>query len=242
MLGLFGEYNEAFRFGQLALKARRGKESYASSINLTYANLTPLQLPLGLSLEPYLSAYRVGLETGDLFFGTICLSCYALIYITCGLPLKPFADDLRNYGNQLKICHQDLPLTWILTTHQLALNMMGESDDPLDLSRDAVRRHNPDLFSENLLLCDEASRTVPADILYLWYLQLYNAYILEDVALADKTLKRILALKKDARRFGGTHMMNYFVPFVDGLVGLWLAQKKPKVRQDQELLRLLLPS
>ena len=228
MLGLFGEYNEAFRFGRLALKARRGKESYASSINLTYANLTPLQLPLGLSLEPYLSAYRVGLETGDLFYGTICLSCYALIYITCGLPLKPFADDLRKFGSQLKICHQDLPLTWILTTRQLALNLMGKSDNPLDLSRDAVQRQNPDIFSENLLLCDEASRTVPADILYMWYLQLYNAYILEDIAVVDKTLKRILALKKEARRFGGTHMMNYFVPFVDGLVGLWLAKKKPK--------------
>jgi hypothetical protein len=105
---------------------------------------------------------------------------------------------------------------------------MGESDNPLDLSRDAVQRHNPDLFSENLMLRGEKGRTVPADILYLWYLQLYNAYILEDVALADKTLKRILALKKGARRFGGTHMMNYFVPFVDGLVGLWLAKKKPK--------------
>ena len=232
MLGLFGEYVEAFRFGQLAQKTRSSKETFPSAINLNYTMLSHLQLPVSVGLEPLLSAYRVGLETGDLFYGTVCLACYVLIYWHCGLPLGPFAQDLRNFGEQLRICHQDLQLAWLLSAHQLAMNLMGETEDPLNFSREAIIRQHEDLFSENLLqgLGDESSRTVNADILFTWYLQLYNAYILEDVAVVEKTMKRLLKLKSVSRRFGGTHCTNYFLPFIDGLAGLFLSKKLPRRR------------
>lgn len=232
MLGLFGEYDEAFRFGQLAQRTRKTKETFPSAINLHHTMLSHLQLPVGIGLEPLLSAYRVGLETGDLFYGTICLACYVLVYWHCGLPLKPFSLDMRNFGEQLSICHQDLQLAWLVSARQLALNLMGESDDPVGFSREAIRRHNKDLFSDNLFLGldDSSSRVVNADILFTWYLQLYNAYILEDVKIVERTMKRLLKLKNVSRRFGGTHCTNYFLPFIDGLVGLFLSKTKPETK------------
>jgi hypothetical protein len=192
-----------------------------------------------MALEPFLSAYRVGLETGDLFYGTLCLACYVLIYWHSGLPLRPFAHDLHNFGEQLSICHQDLQLAWLLSAHHFALNLMGESDDPLDFSLEAIVHHHEDLFSENLLLGlgDDSSPTVNADILYTWYLQLFNAYILEDLATVDKTMKRLLKLKNVSRRFGGTHCTNYFLAFIDGLVGLFLSSTKTESKIGPRVTR-----
>jgi len=239
MLGLFGEYDEAFRFGQLAQRTRKGKGTFPSAINLNYTMLSHLRLPVSIALEPLLSAYRVGLETGDLFYGTICLACYVLIYWHNGLPLRPFAHDMHNFSEQLSICHQDLQLAWLLSAHQLALNLMGESDDPVDLSREAIISNHKDLFSENLLqgLGDESSRIVNADVLFTWYLQLYNAYILEDVATVEKTVKRLLKLKNVSRRFGGTHSTNYFLPFIDGLVGLYLSKMRPNSKTGTKVTK-----
>jgi len=225
---LFGNFEEAFRFGQLSLKTKEGEAVPPPATAVIHSQLAHLQRPLSLSLEPCLSAYRVGLTTGDLVYGTVCIVSYAVAYIACGLPLRPFADDIENFGRQMKMCHQDLPRSWLLPSHQLCINLMGMSEDPLDISREAIERHHPDLCAENLLLYDETSRVVPADILYMWYLQLYNAYVLNDLAKMDQTLKQILALKKSARRFGGAYSFNYFLPFMDGLVGLYLAKKKPK--------------
>jgi len=238
-LALFGHYKEAYRFGQLAQQTRNGKETFPSAINLHYTMLSHLQRPVGVALEPLLSAYRVGLETGDLFYGTVCLACYVLIYWHNGLPLRPFAHDMRNFIEQLSICHQELQLAWLLSARQLALNLLGESVDPVDFSREAIMRHHEDLFSENMLqgLGDESSRIVNADVLFTWYLQLYNAYILEDVETVEKTMKRLRRLKNVSRRFGGTHCTNYFLPFIDGLVGLFLSKMKPKGKTGPRVTR-----
>ena len=220
MLAELGNGEEAARFANLAItRGNQKKEGFPGSVILSYLNVVHWKRPLSVSLEPLLSAYRVGLETGDLFFGTICISCYALVYFSCGLPLGPFAIDLRCYGGQLRICRQEIALNFIAPCHQLALNLLGESDDPLDLSRDSIKRNQPEFFTE-LMLDDETD----APFLFTLYLQMFNAYILEDVELVEKTLKRISKLKEN--RLGGTHIMNYFFALMDGLGGLLLVKEK----------------
>ena len=227
MLGLFGDISEAYRFGQLALKSSKSIETFPNASILTFASCLHLKEPLNVVLKPYLEAYRISLQTGDLFNGTVCLACYALGYIACGLRLGSYSEDLLNYCHQLRTCNQDLALVFILVPRQLALNLTGNSSNPLLLSQDAIRVDQIEFYAENLFtIPEDAKGTVPAGILYMWYLQLYNAYVLEDETLAKSAMKNIMGLNPDARRMGGAHMMNYFMVFVDGLVGLWLMHDK----------------
>ena len=219
MLGLFNDEKEAFRFGELALGKNDGKTTFPSSCCLTYPSVMHLQLPIAVGLEPLLSSYRVGLETGDLFFGTINISIYSIVYFFSGLPLDPLAADMRNYMSQLKICKQDIPLAFILPTCQLALNLMGNSDDPLDLSRAAIKRTQPEYFSENVLLDKN-----DASVLYMMYLQVFELFILgADIGRIEAALRDIYQLPET--RLGGPHIMNYFFVFVDGLAGLRLSRR-----------------
>ena len=225
MLAFFGDEKEAFRFGQLALDKNKGKASFPSSCTLTYLSVLHLQLPISVGLEPLLSSYRVGLETGDLFFGTINISCYALVYFSCGLPLGPFTADMSNYMSQLRICKQDVPLAFILPTTQLALNLMGKSEDPYDLSRDSIKRKQHKYFSETVLLDKK-----DASVLYMMYLEVFQLFILDaDMSKLENSIREIYKLPET--RLGGAHTMNYFFTFVDGLVGLRLTRyakkKKP---------------
>ncbi|KAL3914204.1 MAG: hypothetical protein SGARI_000247 [Bacillariaceae sp.] len=232
MLGLFNDEKEAFRFGKLALEKNDGKTTFPSSCCLTYPSVMHLQLPIAVGLEPLLSSYRVGLETGDLFFGTINISVYALVYFSSGLPLGPIAADMRNYMSQLKICKQDIPLAFILPTCQLALNLMGISEDPLDLSRDAIKRTQAEYFSENVLLDKN-----DASVLYMMYLEVFALFILDaENDRIEAAMREIHKLPET--KLGGPHIMNYFFVFVDGLVGLRLSRyantKKPnKWRQTR---------
>jgi hypothetical protein len=186
-----------------------------------------LQLPIALGLEPLLSSYRVALERGELLFGTINIAIYALIYFSCGLPFAPFSVDMRKYVSQLRICKQDIPLAFILPTCQLALNLVGNSDNPYDLSRAPIKKTQPDLFSENVLLDKKDS-----SVLYMMYLEAFQLYILHaGIGKLEGALRDIYDLPET--RLGGPHIMNYFFTFVDGLVGLRLARGKPSRRSRQ---------
>eukprot|EP00934_Nitzschia_sp_Nitz4_P003510 Nitzschia sp. Nitz4//scaffold18_size181773//151656//156065//NITZ4_001938-RA/size181773-processed-gene-0.67-mRNA-1//-1//CDS//3329540080//3500//frame0 len=226
MLAWVGDNEAAIRFGQLAYSTgKRRKETIPSGTLLSLGSVLHMQVPLNLTLEPYLTGYRVGLETGDLLSGTSCLSVYAMVYFTCGLPLGSFASDMRNFCTQLRILGQDIALAYTLPSTQFALNLLLKSDDPVDLTHESILRNQPNFFTPLLREDDSAkSRTARMDVLFHWYLQLFNAYLMRDGKLTYDTLKRIQALRPGARRFGGLHFMNYVFSFIDGLVGLYLSR------------------
>ena len=154
------------------------------------------------------------------------------------MPLGPFAEDLSCFGGQLTICRQEIPLNFIAPCQQLALNLLGKSDSPVELSRESIKRSQPEFFNERML-DDETD----APFLFTLYLQVFNAYILDDTLLVEKTLQRISKMKE--RRLGGTHMMNYFFALMDGLGGLLLVKesksgfaKKMSNRAISELKRM----
>lgn len=210
--------SEGIRFAQLARsKGEREKESLPGSCPLSYMNVLHWTKPICIALEPLLSGYRTGLEIGDLFFGSICISCYALVYFSCGLPLGPNAVDLHCFGSQLRICRQDVALAFIAPSYQFALNLLGESSDPVEISRESIAHHQADIIPDDLLE-DETD----ASFLFMLYLQVFNAYILGELDTVETTMKRISKLP--ARRVGGTHILNYFFPLVDGLVGFALVK------------------
>ena len=69
-----GDDKTGFRFSQLASSQITHKGQIPSANLLIHAFGSHLGMPLSASLEPLLSAYRLGLEYGDIVSGSICVS------------------------------------------------------------------------------------------------------------------------------------------------------------------------
>jgi hypothetical protein len=186
---------------------------------VVHCYLSHLRLPVSASLDEFLSAYRLSLETGDIAMGAICLCNYHWVYKFCGLPLGPFASDLRQYLNELRLCHQEFLLAFMLPDLHLALNLTGQTDHPTAITWERIRESS--LFEYNAVI----AREHPAELNRI-YTQMFNAIILQDMALIEESVAGVLSRKKPFRRFDGTHMCNQFFIFLEGLSGFALIRKR----------------
>jgi predicted ATPase len=221
LLASLGSEQEAFRFSQLALHSTKSRTAQPDVNMMVHTFLAHFQRPASQSLQPLLAGYRSGLETGDMMCGTICMCCYAHVYLFCGLPLKSFSLDMQQFAQQLKLCHQDLALAFLLPALQLALNLSGATADPMDVSRESMER---DLDAYNDKMFIDTAVEDPS-LLFVFYLQAFSAYLLDDLDLAERALERVFARQK--KRLAGTQILNIFFTLVDGLVGFALCRRKP---------------
>jgi hypothetical protein len=219
LAGTLQDEKEACRFAQVAKQIDGGKAPIPATTMAIHGYLSHLRLPVSASLEPFLSAYRVSLETGDLAIGSICLCCYNWLYKFCGLPLGYFAADLRKYLAEIKLCRQDFLLAFLLPDFQLALNLTGETTNAAIISWAAIQE------SHQFTYKTEEAQQHPAD-LNRQYDQLFNAIVLGDADMVEQTLISILARQPIYRRFDGSHFANQFFTFWDGLASIVMLRKK----------------
>lgn len=219
VLVLGGDVAKGYWFGRVALRLDEGKEAFPATTMVVHCYLSHLRNPAWASLETLLSAYRVSIETGDLYLGTICICVYHWVYKFCGLPLDPFSKDLRNYLAELRLCQQDYLLAFLLPDLQLALNLFGSSSDPVTISWQVIER------SHSFVYKWAKPEEHPAELNRL-YTQLFNAIVLENVDAVKETMVCILARKKAFRRFDGSHIANQFFAFWDGLACFVLLRGK----------------
>ena len=181
--------------------------------------LSHLRQPVASGLDPTLSAYRVSLETGDLHMGSICLCNYHWVYIFCGRPLGRYAKHMKVYLSELRLCHQDFLLGFMLPDLYLAC----QSENSLLISWDIIQE--AESFTYKAAVAKEQNRA---------YTQLFNAVVLGDDKMMEQTIHSILEREKVYRRFGGSHMSNHFFTFWDGLACFALLRK----RRNRTYLRL----
>jgi hypothetical protein len=144
-----------------------------------------------------------------------------------GLPLLPFINEMRRVGAQLRFCGQDLSLAYILPMLQLALNLTGNSADPLSLTWDACKGES--MYSSNVTFLPDSPSA-----LFLHYAQLLIAYILNDLDLAEEASK--------AANYGlltGTHFSQSFHIFLDALLYISLYREKKKKHYWRTANRLI---
>jgi hypothetical protein len=221
ILAALGEETEAFRFSQLAVRSSKSKHALPEVQMMVGAFLSHFERPAALSLQPLIDGYRAGLESGDMMCGAICMSVYAHVYLFSGLSLTSFARDMLQFTQQLKVCHQDLPLAFTLPSLQLALNLSGQTNDPTDVSIHSMQElaaYNDSMFVDTAV--EDPS------IIFVFYLQAFSAYLFGNLAKAEDALNRVYARKMT--RLDGTQILNIFFSFVDGLVSLALRRYKPR--------------
>jgi predicted ATPase len=221
LLAALGEEQEAFRYSQLALKSSK-KDNARPDVNMmVHTFLAHFERPAYQSLQPLLAGYRSGLETGEMMCGTICMSCYTHVYFFSGLQLETFAEDMHRFTHQLKLCHQDLALAFVLPPFQLALNLSGQTSDPKDVSRKSMQ--NLEAYKDSMFVDGVVE---DPSLSFVYYLQAYSGLLLDDLELAKKALD-LLSTRK-TRRLSGTQILNIFFALVDGLVAFALYRKTPR--------------
>ena len=141
-LGNTGDFEGAFRFGQLALQFldRFGaKEMYSQTVLVSHLYLTHLRNPVHESLDAMMHSYELGMETGDIKNAAFAINCYVEVYFICGLPLPHILLDMSRFRVELGNYQQKVALNLIKVKEQAMLNIAGESRDPMTLSGRVMR-------------------------------------------------------------------------------------------------------
>ena len=108
---------------------------------------------------------------------------------------------------------------------------LGNSDNPLNLSREYIKKNQKNYFNERVLLDGNNP-----SMLYLLYVDVLASYILRADNQLGSMLRRIYSLK--VTRLGSTtHAMNYMYTLLDGLAGIRLLTKDPKNRLAKRLVK-----
>jgi len=78
------------------------------------------------------------MESGDVEWACLCLAEYCCLYVFAGSPLAPFENDARKFAQVMRDYDQEISLIYSIAALQLALNLMGRSDDPLVLTGEVM--------------------------------------------------------------------------------------------------------
>jgi predicted ATPase len=137
ILAKFGKLEQAYRFGVLAMKFidRFPIEETQTSLYVNL-NLQIIKKPLSHSLEPLLRTHRAGLEKGDIIFSGAL--AYCVFYFFQGLPLGPLQEDARSFAGLMTQYGNVASATFLNFYRQLALNLMGRSNNFVVLSGEAI--------------------------------------------------------------------------------------------------------
>lgn len=202
---------------------------------VTTAFLTHLSSPMHDLLNPLLEAHSAGLRTGDLAYGTIASSAYCIAYFMCGLPLSTLDQDASKFAEEMKTYGQLTALSPCLLHRQTALNLLGDSSNPLRLQGAAIR--NIDAFLAQGTEVENA-RT---DQVYTT-LMMQLCYYMGDLSQANEMAARNLKYKDDDFPF----FIQTAYPYWRALIYLALVQSgkwkflrraKKQIRQVEKYLK-----
>ena len=149
------------------------------------------------------------------------LTCrYSALYVVIGLPLEPYVEDMKAFCEQLGLHNQDQCVALILPYHQLALNLMGRSDDPLVLTGEAM---NQEAFLK--IEDSDEDRDMGVAAVNFDFVLLMLAYIFQDKDMIESRWKDDHG-KKGV--ISGSHFLNYFDILFNGMAAYFLYRSTKK--------------
>lgn len=210
---MYGDLKEGYRFGRLALKLSENLsgEHWGAQVSVVvHLFLSHWQAPIQDSLEPLLSGYQNGMQSGNIEWAFFCAGAYAENYLYSGLQLEPVERDIRSFSKQMVEYSQGTTAMINVLHWQFILNLMGRSADPLQLTGEAMVQETA------LQRIVETNNNVAMRV--FWLLRIQLAYYFGDMDLALKILK------SSNINYIKVHLFFYVWTFFSGLVSLELAR------------------
>lgn len=138
---VMGNYDEAYRFGQLALKLQEQQANprmLPPTYPLVYMFFHHWKHPLQDCLEPLRFAYEAGMACGEVDGGFLAIQTYTAVAFHCGVPLEEVEKVHRQYCRQMCLFDHRSQALLALPCWQLCLNLMGLSNHPPTLVGEAI--------------------------------------------------------------------------------------------------------
>ncbi|MBT9316342.1 trifunctional serine/threonine-protein kinase/ATP-binding protein/sensor histidine kinase [Leptothoe spongobia] len=184
LLSTMGDYAAAYEAGQLSQKLLNHFDAKIMRTKVDMIHFTfveSIRSPLRHSLQPLVTAYKNGLDIGDLEFAGYCANNYCALVWMSGTHLvdtieiqKPYIDWLRSKG---------LKVSWSYAQfwHQLSRNLSGQSADKTQFkSKD---------FDESVVL-PQLEQAQARMHLYIYYLAKGILFVyLNQWQIADETFQ-----------------------------------------------------
>jgi histidine kinase len=140
-LGACDNVEEAFRFGNLGMELLN-KYKVVEYLPRVYAGfygcIYAWKKPVHETLEPLLRAHRIGLQTGDIEFSTLCSNLYCFLAIESGTPLDKVLKQME-YFREISISTRQVSLLKMSVPCIQAIRFyIGNTQDQLSSKQDLV--------------------------------------------------------------------------------------------------------
>ncbi len=205
LCGFMGDINVGHRFGRLALTLMQqlGTNAYRSRTTMmVHAFIHHWKTHVQETLEPFESAYRTGLETGDLEYASFSLFFLSFYSFASGKKLSQVQDLMLKNSEALHQLKHETPYQMHEIYRQTVFNLQGNSQNAFNLTGDIYdERH---MLDTHLQANDRTSLVnLYFNKLLLFYLfgQYHDA--VKNGELAEKNLDSVPGV------FGGT-LINFF--------------------------------
>lgn len=167
LCGAVGDIDTGYRFGTLAtnlVEQLNARELRASVTYMVQTFIRHWEEHIRETLQPLLEGYQIGLETGDLIFGTFNAQGYGFQAFWMGAELGGLEREMAKYSDAMRSLKQGQALKMNEIYRQLVLNLLGRADDPCRLigecyDEEATLRQANDantlcfIFSSKVVLC-----------------------------------------------------------------------------------------
>ncbi|MBF0238462.1 MAG: AAA family ATPase [SAR324 cluster bacterium] len=133
LCGILGDMDEGYRIGQLAIKLNERpmtRRFHARSMFLVDGLIRHWKEPLRDTLGDLLKNYKIGLEIGDISFGTLSAHLYCGYSYFAGIPLKSVFEEMQTYGSQIRRHKQQTFHYYHSIFMQALSNLMEETQEP----------------------------------------------------------------------------------------------------------------
>ncbi|MEG4808684.1 AAA family ATPase, partial [Microcoleus sp. F8-D1] len=196
LCGVVGDIDSGYQFGQLALTLvlqLNAQEIKAKIVMLVNGLIRPWKEHLRQTLEPLVSAYSTGLETGDLQYAAFSLMLYSYFAYFSGKELSVLEREIETYRNAVYKIQQETALNYIEIYWQATLNLLGKSENPCLLKGE--------VWDEQIGLPLHQQANDQTGIYYIYCNKLLLNYwfenyseAIENTALAEKYLDAVIGL------------------------------------------------
>jgi tetratricopeptide (TPR) repeat protein len=137
----FGDVDLGVRMARLSLSILdkfQAKEWVARVYIATYGFCFPCEVSVKEFLKPLLISHRAGLGSGDIEFAMLSASHYTSVALHASVPLPQLLSNMNSFLGLMKLHKQTNMIQFLVPNMQFALNMMGQSKDPLVLTGEAM--------------------------------------------------------------------------------------------------------
>ncbi len=196
LCGIVGDIDSGYQFGQLALtlvSKLNSQEIKAKTVVIVNIFTRHWKEHLRETLEPLVSAYSIGMETGDLEFAVSALMLYSYFAYFSGKELTVLEREIAAYRDVANKIKHETALHYIEIYWQAILNLLGKTENPCLLKGEA--------YDEQIMLPLHLQANDKTGLYYVYWNKFLLSYLFENyleaidnIAIAEKYLEAVVGL------------------------------------------------